>query len=225
MNNKFDLTGKVAVVTGASTEIGVNAAMAYAQAGADVALLGDDALKLNEVKTEIEKMGRSVIAVQCDVTNESGAKNAVKTVLDTFGKIDILLNNSNIALKDGLEDMTDAQWYKLFGSILRGVYFVSKQAVPQMKKSGYGKIINVSSANSRASDKYGRWEVAPREMVANLTKDLANLYSQFGISVNTVGPEKVNKDVFAETVLYLSSDESKLVLGEFIDNGSVAAIA
>lgn len=225
MNNKFDLTGKVAVVTGASTEIGVNAAMAYAQAGADVALLGDDALKLNELKTEIEKMGRSVIAVQCDVTNEAGAKNAVKTVLDTFGKIDILLNNSSIAFKDGLEDMTDAQWYKLFGSILRGVYFVSKQAVPQMKKSGYGKIINVSSANSRASDKYGRWEVAPREMVANLTKDLANLYSQFGISVNTVGPEKVNKDVFAETVLYLSSDESKLVLGEYIDNGSAAAIA
>lgn len=225
MNNKFNLTGKVAVVTGASTEIGTNAAMAYAQAGAAVALLGDDGSKLNELKAEIEKMGHGVIAVQCDVTNGSSAKLAIKTVVDEFGKIDILLNNSNIALKDGLEELTDEQWYKLFGEILKGVYFVSKQAVPQMKKNGYGKIINVSSANSVASEKYGRWEVSPREMVANLTKDMAALYSQFGISVNTVGPEKDNKDSFAETVLYLSSEESKVVLGQFVDNGYIAAIA
>ena len=225
MNNKFDLTGKVAVVTGASTEIGANAAMAYAKAGADIALLGDNASKLNEVKTEIEKMGRNVIAVSCDVTSEAGAKAAIKTVLDTFGKIDILLNNSNIALKAGVEDLTDAQWNKLFGSILRGVYFVSRQVIPQMKKNGSGKIINVSSANSRASDKYGRWEVSPREMVANLTRELASVYSQYGISVNTIGPEKVNKEGFAGTVLYLSSDESKVVLGQFVDDRCAAAIA
>lgn len=225
MNNKFDLTGKVAVVTGASTEIGANAAMAYAQAGADVALLGDNASKLNEVKTEIEKMGRNVIAVSCDVTSETGAKTAIKTVLDTFGKIDILLNNSNIALKAGVEDLTDAQWNKLFGSILRGVYFVSKQVIPSMKKNGSGKIINVSSANSRASDKYGRWEVSPREMVANLTKELASVYSQYGISVNTIGPEKVNEEGFAGTVLYLSSDESKIVRGQFVDDRYAVAIA
>lgn len=222
MNNKFDLAGKAAVVTGAYTEIGENAAMAYAQAGADVALLGDDVTKLNEVKAKIEKTGRKVIAVQCDVTNEASAKQAVKTVLDAFGKIDILLNNSNIALKDGIEEITDEQWNKLFGSILRGVYFVSKQVMPQMKKKSYGKIINVSSANSRASDKYGRWEVSPRDMVANLTKDLATLYSQYGISVNTVGPEKVNKDEFADTILYLSSDESTLVLGQFVDSYAAA---
>ena len=225
MNNKFDLIGKAAVVTGASTEIGANAAMAYAQAGAAVALLDYDVSKLDELKSEIEKMGRNVIAVQCDVMNEASVKLAVKTVVDTFGKIDILLNNSNIALKDGLEELTDEQWNKLFGSILKGVYLVSKQVVPRMKKNGYGKIINVSSANSRASDKYGRWQISPREMVANLTKDLAALYSQFGISVNTVGPEKVNKDGFAETVLYLSSEESKVVLGQFVDNSCVAAIA
>ncbi len=225
MKNKVDLTGKVAVVTGASTELGASAAVAYAEAGADVALLGDDVSKLNELKAEIEKMGHGVIAVQCDVTNEADVKLAVKTVMYAFGKIDILLNNSNIALKDGLEDLTDEQWYKLFGSILRGVYFVSKQVVPQMKKNGYGKIINVSSANSRASDKYGRWEVSPREMVANLTKDLATLYSQFGISVNTIGTDKVNKDGFDETVLYLSSEESKLVLGRFVDDKLVAEVA
>jgi len=225
MNNNFDLTGKVAVVTGASTEIGAEAAMAYAQAGADVALLGDNTVKLNEVKAEIEKMGRRVVAVTCDVTNEANVKLAVKTVLNTFGKIDILLNNSNIALQDGLEDMSDADWNRLFGGILRGVYFTSKHVIPQMKKNGYGKIINVSSANSRASDKYGRWEVSPKEMVANLTKDLANMYSQFGITVNTIGPEKINKGAFADTVMYLSSDESKVILGKLVDESCVAAIA
>ena len=225
MSNKIDLTGKVAVVTGASTEIGAAAAIAYAQAGASIALLGEELTKLNEIKTNIEKMGCSVIAVQCNTTTEAGAKLAVKTVLDAFGRIDILFNNSTVELTDGVENMTDEQWYKLFGATLRGVYFVSKQLVPQMRKNGYGKIINVSSANSRASDKYGRWEVSPKEMVANLTKDLAYLYSQFGISVNTVGLDKSNKDKFAETVIYLSSDESKVVLGQFVNDLCDAAIA
>ena len=225
MNNKFDLTGKVAVVTGASTEIGADAAMAYAQAGANVVLLSDNVDELSGLKAKIEKAGCHVIAVQCDITNEESIKIAVKTTVDTFGKIDILLNNSNIALQDGLEDMSDVDWNRLFGGVLRGVYFTSKHVVPLMRKSGYGKIINVSSANSRDSDKYGRWEVSPKEMVASLTKELAILYSQYGISVNTIGPEKVNKDGFAETMLFLSSDESKVVIGKLVDESYAAATA
>lgn len=225
MNNKFDLTGKVAVVTGASTEIGADAAMAYAQAGADLVLLSENVEKLSELKAQIEKVDCRVIAVQCDITNEASIKMAVKTIVDTFGKIDILLNNSNIALQDGLEEMSDVDWNRLFGGVLRGVYFTSKHIVPLMRKSGYGKIINVSSANSRASDKYGRWEVSPKEMVASLTKELAVAYSQYGITVNTIGPEKVNKDGFAETMLFLSSDESKVVLGKLVDESYAAAIA
>ncbi len=225
MNNKYDFTGRVAVVTGASTEIGAEAAMAYAQAGADVALLGDDAEKLNEVMAKIEEMGRRVVTVKCDVTNEADIKVAVKAVVNAFGKIDILFNNSNIALQDGLEDMSDADWNRLVGGVLMGIYFADKHVIPQMKKNGYGKIVNVSSVNSRDLDKYGRWEVTPKEMVANLTKDLARSYSQFGITVNTIGPDKAKKAGFAGAVLYLSSDESKVVLGKLVDESCVAAIA
>lgn len=225
MNNKFDLTGKVAVVTGASTEIGADAAMAYAQAGADVVLISNNVDGLNELKAQIEKSGTRVIAVQCDITNEASIKAAVKTIMDTFGKIDILLNNSNIALQDGLGEMSDEAWNRLFGGVLRGVYFTSKHVVPQMRKRGYGKIINVSSANSRASDKYSRWEVSPREMVASLTKELAVAYSCYGITINTIGPEKVNKDGFVETMLLLSCDEAKIVRGKLVDESYAAATA
>lgn len=238
MDNKFDLTGKVAVIAGASTAIGANAAMAYAKAGANVALLADDMGKLESVMAEIVNMGHRAICVECDVTNEASVKKAVKTILDTFGQIDILLNNSGIALRDGLEEMTDAEWNKSFGAILKGVYLVSKNVIPHMKKRGYGKIINISSANSRIW-KNGRWERSPREIVTSLTRELADLYAQYGITVNTVGPEKIigcskekdstgcsgNKDDFGGTVLYLSSDEASVVRGQFVNVGFIEAIA
>lgn len=222
MNKNFNLTGKTVVVTGAETGIGADAALAYARAGAQLALLCEDIEKAEQVKEKIDMMGGRAVIVQCDVTSEKSVRRAIKAVLQVFGKVDILLNNTNIALKEGLEEMQAADWNRAFGKSLRGVYFVSKQLIDHMKNNGYGKIINVSTANTRDTSNLGRWEVTPREMVASLTKDLANLYSQYGISVNTIGPEKANKDGFVNTIMYLSSDEAKLVVGQFVDENHAA---
>lgn len=101
MNDLFDLTGKVAVVTGASSGLGADAARAYAEAGADVALLARRVEKLNQVKKDIEGIGRRVLAVGCDVTDEKSVRAAVLNVLDSFGHIDILLNNAGVAVRGG----------------------------------------------------------------------------------------------------------------------------
>lgn len=116
MKNLFDLTGKVAVVTGASSGLGADAALAYAEAGADVAILARRVEKLNQVKADIEKTGRNVMIAGCDVTKEESVKAAVQQILDRFGHIDILLNNAGIAVRGSVDSMSEEEWDKSFNT-------------------------------------------------------------------------------------------------------------
>ncbi|GMQ64209.1 SDR family NAD(P)-dependent oxidoreductase [Vallitalea maricola] len=249
MENLFDLTGKVAVVTGASSGLGADAALAYAKAGADVALLARRIEKLNEVKAEIENTGRKVIAVVCDVTNEESVKIAIETVLNTFGHIDILLNNAGIAVRGGVDSMTIEEWDKSFDTNVKGIFLTSKYVVPQMKERGYGKIVNVASVNAVIADKNDLFirhsYNASKSAVLGLTKGMACSYAKYGITVNAIGPALFesemtagtlfkseqflnayntmnpagrpgNKGELNGTVLYLSSDASSYVQGQFI---------
>lgn len=96
MNNLFDLTGKVAIITGASSGIGVQIAKAFAEQGADVAILARRYKRLKKLAKEIESMGRKALPIKCDVTIEKEVISSVKTVLNNFGKIDILMNNAGV---------------------------------------------------------------------------------------------------------------------------------
>jgi NAD(P)-dependent dehydrogenase (short-subunit alcohol dehydrogenase family) len=249
MKNMFDLTGKVAVVTGASSGLGADAALAYAEAGADVAILARRVEKLNEVKAGIEKTGRRVIAVGCDVTKEESVKTAIKTVLDTFGHIDIVLNDAGIALHGGVDSMSEEDWNRAFDTNVKGIFLTSKYVIPQMKERGYGKIVNIASVNAVIADKndiFIRHSYnASKAAVLGLTKGMACSYAQYGITVNAIGPalfetEMTTGTLFKSekflnaynamnpagrpgkkgelngTVLYLSSDASSYVQGQFI---------
>ncbi|MEG0035832.1 MAG: SDR family oxidoreductase [Oscillospiraceae bacterium] len=249
MSNLFDLTGKVAVVTGASSGLGADAGLAYAEAGADVALLARRIEKLEEVKAQIEKTGRRVIAVSCDVTDEESVKKAVQTVLDYFGKIDILMNNAGVAVRGGVDTLEQEDWDRSFNTNVKGIYLVSKYVVPKMIERGYGKIVNVSSVNAIVADKEDTFirhsYNASKAAVLGLTKGMAASYAKNGITVNAVGPalfetEMTSAKLFQSqeflgyyshmnptgrpgnrgelngSVLFLSSDASSYVQGQFI---------
>lgn len=192
MENLFDLTGKTAVVTGASSGLGASAAVAYARAGADVALLARRVEKLKEIQEDIEKTGRKAIAVGCDVTEETSVKEAMKTVLDTFGHIDILLNNAGVAVRGGVDTMTEEDWDKSFDTNVKGIFLASKYVVPGMKEQGYGKIVNIASVNAVIADKDDMFirhsYNASKAAVLGLTKGMAASYARYGITVNAIGP-------------------------------------
>lgn len=247
--NLFDLNGKVAVVTGASAGLGADAALAYAEAGADVALLARRAEKLASVREEIEKTGRRAIAVPCDVTSEESVKAAIDTVLREFGHIDILLNNAGVAVRGGVDTLSVEDWDKSFNTNVKGIFLVSKYVVPQMKAQQYGKIVNIASVNAVVADKNDLFirhsYNASKAAVLGLTKGMACSYARYGITVNAIGPALFETEMTANTlfkseqflagynmlnpagrpgkkgelngtVLYLSSDASSYVQGQFI---------
>ncbi len=249
MSNLFDLTGKVAVITGASSGLGADAAEAFAQAGASVALLARRVEKLEQVKSKIAATGRDVIAVQCDVTNEESVANAMKEVLAHFGTIDILLNNAGVAVGGGVDTLSVEDWDKSFDANCKGIFLASKYAIPTMKEKGYGKIINIASINAIIADKAEHFTRhsynASKSAVLGLTSGMAATYAKYGITVNAVGPalfesEMTSGTLFKSddflkgysylnpssrpgkkgelngTLIYLASDASSYVQGQFI---------
>lgn len=204
MSTLFDFTGRVAVVTGASSGLGADAARAYAAHGADVAVLARRKDKLDAVVAEIEATGRRALAVACDVADEDSVKAAVEAVLAHFGKIDILLNNAGIAQGGSVENLTTEQWDTSMDINVKGIFLMSKYVVPGMKEHKYGRIVNVASVNAVVADKgdalvrhvYNTSKAA----VLGLTKGMAASYAQDNIMVNAIGPGLFESEMTADTL-------------------------
>lgn len=140
MKDLFDLKGKVAVVAGASSGLGADAARAYAEYGAQVALLARRKERLDELAEEITAAGGTAFAAACDVTVEESVKNAVEQVLTHYGKIDILLNNAGVAIKGSVEDTSAEDWDKVMDINVKGMYLMCKYVIPGMRSRQYGKL-------------------------------------------------------------------------------------
>ena len=200
----FDLKGKFAVITGASSGLGADAALAFSQAGASVAILARRKEKLEETKAKIAKAGGHCIAISCDVSSEESVKAAVTEVLKEFGRIDILLNNAGIAVRGGVETLTEENWDKSMDTNVKGIFLMSKYIVPGMKKQGYGKIINVASVNAVVANKGDMFirhgYNASKAAVVGLTKGMAASYAQYGITVNAVGPGLFESEMTSSTL-------------------------
>ncbi|MDR2197136.1 MAG: SDR family oxidoreductase [Coriobacteriales bacterium] len=204
MAHLFDLKGRVVVITGASSGLGADAALAYAEYGADVALLARRVDKLGETAQKVEALGRRAVPVACDVTDEQSVAAAIETVIEAFGKIDILLNNAGIAVGGGVDSLALEDWDRIVATNLTGVFLVSKYVIPHMRAQHYGKVVNVASINAVIADKVPTlWRHAynaTKAGVRGLTIGMAASYGVDNITVNSVGPGLFESEMTENTL-------------------------
>lgn len=204
MENQFNLSGKVAVVTGASSGLGLDAALAYAKYGADVALLARRKEKLEDVAKEIRAMGRKALTVVCDVSDPESIKEAALQVLAHFDHVDIVLNNAGVATGGSVERLSVENWDKVMDTNVRGIYLICKYFIPGMRKRKYGKIVNIASVNAVVADKVpvlARHAYnASKAAVKGLTMGMAATYMEDGITVNAIGPGLFESEMTQNTL-------------------------
>lgn len=192
MKNYFDLTGQVAVVTGASTGLGVQMAKALANQGANIVCIARRQNLIDEVAAEIAKeFGVKAIGVRCDITDTDNVEAAVDTVLKEFGRIDILINNAGTGAVAPAEDITDEQFQNEMNIDLFGSFKVARAVAKKaMIPAKYGRIINISSMYGLVGNKIAPASPyhAAKGGVVNLTRALAAEWGQHGITVNAICP-------------------------------------
>jgi gluconate 5-dehydrogenase len=202
MKNLFDLTGKVAVITGASSGIGFHIARELSDQGADVAILSRRMDNLEALAEEIASKGGKALPVKCDVTNEAEVIEAVNKVIGKFGKIDILFNNAGIATATPVDATDLSSWNQVLNTNLNGVFLMTKHVVKHMKERKYGRIINTSSIYGLIGDKFipvHAYE-ATKGAIISLTRGLAASWGQFGITVNAIGPSLFETEMTKNTL-------------------------
>lgn len=188
MNQLFDLTGKYALVVGASSGLGRQFAKALGRQGATVAIAARRAEKLAETKAQVEALGAKCIAVACDVCSEESVIKCVETVMEQFGRIDILCNNAGIATFGEFTETTTADWDRTFDVNMRGMYLMSREVCKVMKKQQYGRIINTASISAHGGDPVTTAYCASKAGVVNFTRALACSMGPYNVTVNAIGP-------------------------------------
>ena len=171
MNESFDLTGKIAIVTGASRGLGKAMAIGLAKAGANVVV--SDILDTTETVEEIKKFGREAIGIKTDVSNKAEVETMVKQTVEKFAKIDILVNNAGIFRMSPAEGMKEEDWDKVIAVNLKGEFLCAQAVGKQMIKQKSGKIINIASVAGLQAFSQSSAYNASKAGVILLTKTLA----------------------------------------------------
>lgn len=186
MNALFDLTGKTAVVTGASTGLGMGMTLGLASAGADVLLV--DHVQCEEVACKVRDLGRRAAALTVDLMKMESIRTVVEKALAEFGKIDILVNNAGIIRRAPALEFSEKDWDEVMQLNSKTVFFLTQAAAGDMMKRKYGKIINVASLLAFQGGIIVPSYAASKGAVAQITKALANEWAPHGIRVNAIAP-------------------------------------
>ena len=186
MTHPFDLTGKVAVVTGANTGIGQGIAVALAKAGADIAAVGRSAP--TDTQAAVTGAGREFLSIDADLATTGPIPRIVGETLERFGRLDILVNNAGMIRRADAIDFTEADWDAVMDVNLKSAFFLAQAAARPMLKQGGGKIINIASMLSFQGGIRVASYTASKSGLAGLTRLLANEWAAKGINVNAIAP-------------------------------------
>ena len=182
------VSGRVALVTGASQGIGRACALALAEGGASVALGARNEEKLAEVAKEIEGTGGQAAAFRMDVSNEDEAKAAVKAAIERFGKVDILVNNAGVTRDTLLLRMKRADWDAVLQTNLNGPFYCTQAAIGSMLKQRWGRIINITSVFGQTGQTGQANYAASKAGLIGFTMSMAREVASRNITVNAVAP-------------------------------------
>ena len=188
MSDLFDLSGRVAIVTGASRGLGQYFGRALAKAGADLVITARKKEDLAEFQAEIESLGRKAFPVALDVHCQDSIKNMASESIAHYGKIDILVNNAGCNVRKPALDVTWDDWNLILNTNLRGTFFVAQEVGRHMVEAKYGRIINIGSVTSVAGYAGLGPYCASRGGVKQLTMSLADDWGPHGVTVNCLAP-------------------------------------
>ncbi|MEI8088068.1 MAG: SDR family NAD(P)-dependent oxidoreductase [Opitutaceae bacterium] len=196
LQQKFGLSGKVALVTGSSQGLGKAMAIALSRAGADVIINGRDAAKLAPVVAEITalNLGVRTCAIAADLGDRAAVQRLIERAIDWQGHLDILVNNAGIIKRTPAVDHTDADWDAVIDVNLNGVFTACRAAGQHMLTRGSGKIINIASLLTFFGGITVPGYAASKGAVGQLTKALSNEWSSKGVNVNAIAPGYMRTD-------------------------------
>ncbi|WP_216638001.1 SDR family NAD(P)-dependent oxidoreductase [Bacillus sp. FJAT-29814] len=252
METIFDLTGKVALVTGGSRGIGKEIVNTFAAQGATVVIASRNIDDCNNAAEEVIQKGGKALGVRCDIANLEEITNLYKTVVEEFGQLDIVVNNAGVSITKPSVEVTSDDWDFMFNINIKGLFFSCQEAAKIMMEQGNGKIINVSSIGGLKTFKRIAPYGASKAAVIHLTKSLASEWARYGIFVNGIAPGLISTDINTEEIgdehllqkmlkmiplrklgapsdiayiaLYLASDASNFMTGQTISiDGGVTA--
>ena len=197
MSGIFDLSGKTALVTGGNGGIGLGIARGLSGAGANIVVAARNESKTEEAVREIASLGAGAIGVTMDVLDEGSVADGVSAAAREFGGVDILVNNAGIGIRKPPQDYTLEEWQRVVGINLDGTFLCSREAYPQMKSAGGGKIINIGSMTSVFGSDWVAAYSASKGGVVQLTKSLAVAWAADNIQVNAILPGWIHTDLTA----------------------------
>lgn len=190
MRNYMDLTGRVAVITGASSGLGNAFCKAMAENGAKIAAFARRADRLEELKKEIEAAGGECLPVVCDVTVEQQIADGVQKVIDHFGKIDILVNVAGYIKVCPTTELPLSEWQKMVDTSITAYFLMAREVAKNMIENHYGRIINIASMYGHIASHHNPilGYNTTKGAVPNMTRGMAQEWAEYGITVNAVGP-------------------------------------
>lgn len=194
----FDLTGKVAMVTGSTRGLGEVTAKALAKAGADVAVCGRNRADLDRVSSAIRDLGRKSSGFEVDVTVKDRVHEGVEQILNHFGRVDILVNNAGVNYRVPVLEFPEEEWDLVINTNLKGYFLVAQAVVPQMLERGYGKVINMSSIFGMTPLPNQLAYASSKGGVDQLTKVMALEWAKQGVRVNAIGPTYFETELVSE---------------------------